>query len=105
MNYKILIIVVLVFFSNCKENIEPAFEEVEVLEVCVEEEEIVLETSGFIMFEQGEQLDGFSRGIKINEEWNASAFLAINDSTYEVVLTTYWLDTIDNLVYLSLIHI
>lgn len=63
---------------------------------CVSMENITSTNTDFIMLDKGFQQEGIAKGIKINEVWDASVFVNIYDSIFNLAILTYWHDTLDN---------
>ncbi|MFT6319492.1 MAG: hypothetical protein ACJAT4_000409, partial [Granulosicoccus sp.] len=59
---------------------------------CVSIEDITSTITDFTVLNKGLQEEGIATGIKINEEWEASVFMYHNDTSFRVVLKTYWND-------------
>lgn len=57
---------------------------------CVAFESITSSNTGFTMLDKGFQEEGKAKGIKINEPWEASTFLYGFDSSFSIVVITYW---------------
>jgi len=63
---------------------------------CVSIENITSTSNDFIMLDKGFQQEGSAKGIKINKVWDASVFVNIYDSVFNLSILTYWHDTLDN---------
>lgn len=59
---------------------------------CVSTENIISTFTDFIMLDKGLQEIGSAKGIKINENWEASVFMFHNDTSFRVIMKTYWID-------------
>jgi hypothetical protein len=98
-NKFIILCTILIIFSCAKDDVinPPCETDINTLpNECVSIEDITSTNTDFIMLDKGLQEEGTAKGIKINEEWEASIFYFINDSSINLFISTYWYDSIDN---------
>ncbi|MFT4696604.1 MAG: hypothetical protein ACI8RY_001781 [Urechidicola sp.] len=60
---------------------------------CVSTENITSTITDFIRLYKGSQEEGIAKGIKINEEWEASIILYHYDSSFSIFMITFWDDS------------
>jgi hypothetical protein len=71
------------------------------LNECVSIENITSILTDFTILDKGLQEEGTAKGIKINEEWEASTFLYHFDSSFSILNFTYWVDSSIPISYFS----
>lgn len=96
MKYRNLLLVLFfvgIVFSSCKRQDDPIptppIEEPEP-QKCVDTEVSSSDETGFLIFDKGTQEEGYAKGVKINEDWEASAYMLNTDGASTIYSYTRW---------------